>query len=353
VNRRLLVVEPDAPGRAMLDRVLSAAGYAAEEFASVHDARILLDDQVFDLAVVDQFAGAGALLDEVLFLRARFPRLPVVVMGTMLDTSALLRLVRLGVADALPKPFTPESLRAAVARALLGATPGRAEALDYAAAMDAARRRLASGDRAGAAPHLVRAYAHAPLDADVTALQALRAELDGRDEDAARGYRAALALRHDEGAEGPDPHEGLARLSAYADARPVAALSARFRAAPLWIVTDPARELGGAPPGGVTEAVVVLSLALRSEQTSGVPHLREGGDRAFALLPTDLRPDQAGPLLALVGDGPIVAHPAGPGGALDLPRLTAARDDARGDGRAGPTPGDDLQRSPAPAAARP
>ncbi|MDB4932448.1 MAG: hypothetical protein JWM10_4932, partial [Myxococcaceae bacterium] len=143
MNRRLLVAEPDAAGRAMLDRVLTAAGYTAEEFASVHDARILLDDEVFDLALVDEFAGSGAMLDEVRFLRARFPRLPVVVMGTMLNAAALLGLLRLGVTDALPKPFTPDELRGAIARALLHAAPGRAEALDYAAAMTAARRRLA------------------------------------------------------------------------------------------------------------------------------------------------------------------------------------------------------------------
>ena len=330
MNRRLLVAEPDAAGRAMLDRVLTAAGYTAEEFASVHDARILLDDEVFDLALVDEFAGSGAMLDEARFLRARFPRLPVVVMGTMLNAQALLGLLRLGVADALPKPFTPDELRAAVARALLHAAPGRAESLDYAAAMTSARRRLACGDLDGAAPALRRACAHAPLDADVMALEALRAELAGRDAEAARGYRAALALRHDEGAEAPDPHEGLARLAAYASARPVAALSERLRGAPVWVVTDPVRELSGPPPGGVGEAVVVaLPIAFLSEPAPSVAQLREGPDRAFALLATDVSSEAMGPLLAAIGDGPLVAHPPGPGSALDLARLSTARDLAR------------------------
>jgi DNA-binding response OmpR family regulator len=325
VSRRLLVAEPDAAGRAMLDRVLTAAGYTAEEFASVHDARVLLDDEVFDLALVDEFAGAGAMLDEARFLRARFPRLPVVVMGTMLNAATLLGLLRLGVADALPKPFTPDELRATVARALLHAAPGRAEALDYAAAVTEARRRLARGDLDGAAPALARAYAHAPLDADAAALQALRAELAGHDAEAARGYRAALALRHDEGAEAPDPHEGLARLAAYDGARPVKALGERFRGAPVWVVTDPARELAGPPPDGVGEAVVVLPIAFLSEPAPSVLHLREGRDRAFALLATDLTSEAVGPLLAALGDGPLVARPARPGAAPDLARLAAAR----------------------------
>lgn len=352
MSRRLLVAEPDPSGRAMLDRVLTAAGYTAEEFASVHDARILLDDGVFDLAVVDEFAGADAVLGEVRFLRTHYPRLPVVVMGTMLNASVLLSLVRMGVADALPKPFTPEELRGAVARSLIHSAPGRAEALDYGAAVAAALDGLAAGDLARAGRALSRAYAHAPLDAEVASLQALRAELGGDDEGAARGYRAALALRHDEGDECPDPHEGLARLAAYGAARPVAALSPRFRGAPLWIVTDPARELPGAAPDGVGEAVVVLSLALGAAATSTVPHLRERGDRAFALLPTDLRPEQAGPLLARLGGGPLVTHPSGPGVELDLARLALARDEARSGDSARPTPGEKVERPSAPAAGR-
>ena len=353
MSRRLLVAEPDPAGRAMLDRVLTAAGYTAEEFASVHDARILLDDEVFDLAVVDEFAGADAVLGEVRFLRAHYPRLPVVVMGTMLNAPVLLTLVRLGVADALPKPFTPEELRGAVARALIHSAPGRSEALDYGAAVADALDGLSTGDLARAGRALSRAYAHAPLDAEVTALQALRAELAGDDEVAARAYRAALALRHDEGDEAPDPHEGLARLDAYGAARPVSALSPRFRGAPLWIVTDPARELTGPPPDGVGEAVVVLSLSLgAASSASAVPHLRERSDRAFALLPTDLRPEQAGPLLAGLGDGALVAHPSGPGVELDLARLAVARDEARSGGSARPVPGEKVERPSAPAAGR-
>lgn len=354
MSRRLLVAEPDAPGRAMLDRVLTAAGYTAEEFASVHDARILLDDEVFDLAVVDEFAGADAVLGEVRFLRTHYPRLPVVVMGTMLNASVLLSLVRLGVADALPKPFTPDELRGAVARALVHSAPGRSEALDYAAAVAAARSRLAAGDLAGAGRALVRAYAHAPSDAEVAALQALRAELAGDDADAARGYRSALALRHDEGAESPDPHEGLARLAAYGAARPVAALSPRFRGAPLWLVTDPARELAGAPPTGVGEAaaVVVLSLSLGADPSAAALQLRERGDRAFALLPGDLRPEQAGALLARLGRGPLVAHPSDSGAELDLAGLAIARDEALGGSSARPVARETLEGPAAPAAGR-
>ncbi len=329
MSRKLLVVEPDAAGRVLLDQVLTAAGYTVEEFASAHDARILLDDGFFDLAVVDQFGGDGASLEEVGFLRAHFPRLPLVVTGTMLTAPALLALLRLGVADALPKPFTPDELRAAVGRALARSNPDRADALDFAAAVALARRSVATGALDAAGRALARACARCPLDAEVASLQALRAELGGRDVEAARAWRAAFALRDDEGADAPDPREGLARLDAYRGARPVAALGPQFREAPTYVVLDPARELGGGPDAFDGPTVVAIPLSLGAEPEAATPHLRERGDLAFALLPTDLRPDRAGPLLARLGVGPLRTWATSPGAARIVAELAAARDHAR------------------------
>ncbi len=296
MNRRLLVVEPDAPGRAMLDRVLTAAGYTAEDFSTVREARLLLDDDAFDLAVVDQLAGAGATLDEVRLIRARYPKLPVVVTGTMLTAPVLIELMRMGVADALPKPFTPTELRDAVKRSLVRATPGHLDALTFEAALYAARRATATRDLASAARALSRAWSELPLDSEVVALEALRAELEGRDDDASRGYRAALALRHDAGGDGPDPHEGLARLSAYAGARPVAALGARFRDASVRSMSEVSSGL--VAPSELTVVVAPLSLA---SDVVGPMHVRERGDCAFVLFACDERPERVDASLAALG----------------------------------------------------
>lgn len=212
MSRKVMVVEPDANSRAMLDRVLTAAGYTTEEFDDVRDARILLDEDAFDLAVVNEVEADGALLDGVRFLRARYPRLPLVVTGAMLSPPVLIQLLRLGVRDALPKPYSPTELREAVARVAVFATRDHDLALDYAAAVSLARAELDAGRTETAARALSRARALSDLDAEVTSLDALRAELEGRDEDAARGYRAAMALQHEESAEGPSPREGLERL---------------------------------------------------------------------------------------------------------------------------------------------
>jgi len=291
VTRRVMIVEPDASTRALVDRVLHTAGYAAEDFVAARDARVLLDEGAFDVAVVNEVDDGGDFLDGVRFLRARYPALPLVVTGAMLSAPALLELLRLGARDALPKPFSPNDLRDAVARALRGVA-GNDDALDYAAALAAAADALTRGRTDDAARALARARARSPLDGAVTALDALRAEMEGRDDDAARGYRAAMAL--DTGDDAPNPAEGLARLAAYAGAAPVDALPPRFADATVTLVDDPRETLA---PGGDSPTLTVFGVRL-GESSAPAVRLRARGDAAFALLLTDLSEDRAAPLVA-------------------------------------------------------
>lgn len=284
---RVLLVEPDAHTRALVERVLSAEGYVIEGFADARDARLLLDDGAFDLALANEHGAAGALLEGVQFLRARYPALPVVVVGALLSPPVVLRLLRLGVRDVVPKPFSPNEIREVVAR--VGAAAAvRVEARDYAAAMSLAREALAALRLADATRALARARALAPLDPTVTALDALHAELEGRDDDADRGYRAAMALRIDPGDDAPCPTEGLARLAAYAHAPRVDALPPALRDAPITRVSDPR----DAPPTSASPELRVFGVSLGPGPGAAV--LRARGDQGFALLtvsPDDPRAD--------------------------------------------------------------
>jgi DNA-binding response OmpR family regulator len=353
MSRRVLVVEPDGPGRAMMDRVLAAEGYAAETFASVHEAQALLDAGAIELAVVDELAGRAGVLEEIRWLRREHPTVPVVVTGALLTSRVLRELLRMHAIDALPKPFTPDELREAVARGLLHSAARHDEAVEYAAAVIAARRAFALGMLAEARPSLVRAQAKAPLDAEVTALWALFAELEGRDEEADRGYRAALALRIDEGQAAPDPFEGLARLEAYAGARPVAALPPALRGAPVFVVGEPKSELpklpdrpdpiivllalgfggGGArrdtEQGSTHHAPSALFVRLGEQSRWGAreppkpPGEQSGAvPRAFALIGEALTTESAAVALERLGGGPVLAGESTLA-RLDLPGIEA------------------------------
>lgn len=214
MKRAVLVVDPDARLRDLADRALTAAGFTAEPFERCADARILLDESAFDVAVVDALDAGGTYLDGVRFLRARYPRLPVVVTGTSLDADTLLALLRAGVRDVVRKPYSPAELRDAVARASASSLADHDRALDYAAALGIATAALDAGRTDEARAALARARALSPLDPEVTAFDARCAELAGRDDDAARGYGAALALARDGDAGAELAREGLARIDA-------------------------------------------------------------------------------------------------------------------------------------------
>jgi CheY-like chemotaxis protein len=304
-------------------RVLAAEGYAVDAVSTLAEVRArVAEGAPVELLVVDELGGRAAILEDVRALRRELPAIPMVVTGSLLSPRVLRELIRLRVADALTKPFTPDDLREAARRAVELGAPRRDEGVEHAAAVEGARRALGEGRLADALPALRRALAVVPLDAEVTALLGLAAELSGRDADADRAYRAALALRVEEDTPAPDPHDGLARLAAYGETRPARALD-RAGAA-LWVVTDPVAELGGPSPAGAAPCVVLLALGLCAEG-AGALYLRDGaGPRAFALMAGCARPEPVAEAAARLGDGALVAaEPTR--AALDLAAIDALR----------------------------
>ena len=200
MSGRILLLEPDRAARSVVSLALGVDGRAVTAVASLAEARPLLDAGEVRLAVVDEAAGDGALLDAVERLCTLFPRLPVLVTGALLTRNELLALLRLGVRGALLKPYSPSELRAAVDSALARGPTGL-DGLEFAAALALARRELDGGRVEAARAAIGRARAVASLDAEVMALEARAAELVGDRAGARRGYRAALALGHHDDAE--------------------------------------------------------------------------------------------------------------------------------------------------------
>jgi DNA-binding response OmpR family regulator len=300
--KRILVVERDAAGRGLMDRALASSQIAADAVASVSEAERALDEGAYALAIVDELAGTGAMLDEVRTVRRRWPKLPLLVTGTILSPRVLVDLMRIGVYEALPKPFLPDELRAAVERCLVRAWPSELLALDFEAAVAAAREALESLDLARTETMLRRAHGIAPLDADVVALDALRAELGERDVLADRWYRAALVLRDDPSAPPPDPFEGIARIAAYAGMPRVEGIEPGWTA---WLIDD-LRTLDRErePP---RPWVLVTTIGLSSAADAAI-HLRAGEGRAVAASLGEQRAETLASVLRTLHTGAIVAN---------------------------------------------
>jgi hypothetical protein len=215
-------------------------------------------------------------------------------------------LMRLRVDDVLPKPFTPRELSASIERVLAYRKSEQEGALDYAAAMAAARRAILEGRPEGAEGPLARARAVAPLDAEAMALLGLCREVVGEDHDAESAYRAALSLGDDRVTEDVDPREGLARLAAYDGARVVPSYDPRERHT-IWAVSDPRRELALGPPGGEHVDVVVIPLGLGGADGHAYARLHRDG-RLF-VLPTSSVSEELGRRLLRWFEHPrVVGH---------------------------------------------
>jgi CheY-like chemotaxis protein len=323
MSRRVVLLEPDASGRAVMARVLSSEGYVVDAVVTLAEVRACVAGGApVDLLVVDELGGRAAMLEDVRALRRELPAIPLIVTGSLLSPRVLRELIRLGVADALSKPFTPDDLREACRRALDRGGPHHAAAVEHAAGVEGARRAIAEGRLADALPALRRALSVVPLDPEVTALLGLAAELEGRDADADRAYRAAIALRLEEDVPAPDPHEALARLSAYGAARPARALDRE--GAPIWVVTDSVVELAGPSPTDDASVILLLPLGLTAEG-AGALYLRDAaGARGFALMAGGARPEPIAAAARRLRGGALVAA-APTREALDLPEIEALR----------------------------
>jgi DNA-binding response OmpR family regulator len=314
VSKRVLLVEPDDTARALMSRVLIAEGLRIVGVRSLAD---VAPDAAFDLAIVDELAGDGAILAEVKRVQARYPALPLIVTGALMTPGVLVDVLRLGAIDALPKPFTPAELRAAAQRVVLRMSVGHDQAVAFASAIAAARDAIARETKGLAKAPLAVAQAASPFDAEAMALLSLLAELDGRDEAAGRGYRAALALGRDEDLAGPHPLEGLARLALYRDAVPVDRFPKELVGAPARIASD-VEDLEHLDSSEVT----VLLLGVSPDATAA--YFRVSPERAFVLLAASGRPETVAAALDRIGIG-RVSRVEGSAAPLDVERIERLR----------------------------
>jgi DNA-binding response OmpR family regulator len=308
MNRRVLVIEPDATIRRMLEYALSAGGFAPISTPTVESARALLDGKPIEAAVVEMRATNSEGTDGVRALRTDYPELPLVVTGTLLTPRVMQELIRARVDDVVPKPFTPREIVSAVERVLRNTRTRHNGGLEYAAAMTNARRAIVEGRLRDAEAPLARARAVSPLDGEAMALFGLFYELEGHDREADRAYRAALALREERVTEDVSPTEGLARLRAYAGARAVPTFEHHGRHT-LWFVTDVGEELTLGPPGDTKPDVVVFTLGLVPAET-GAMYARIAPDKQAFLIATSAPTERLVLRIAHSFEEPVtLAHP--------------------------------------------
>jgi two-component system cell cycle sensor histidine kinase/response regulator CckA len=122
-GERVLVVEDEGGARESLSAILTSLGYQVEAAASGEDAGHLPAESAFDVLLCDMMLPGISGTDLIRGLRARWPRLAVILMSGYTDDEAVQRGASPGAMHFLQKPFDMGTLAQAL-RDVLDTVPG-------------------------------------------------------------------------------------------------------------------------------------------------------------------------------------------------------------------------------------
>jgi DNA-binding NtrC family response regulator len=115
---RVLVVEDEAPQRALLAAVLERRGLGVEQAGGVAEARAAIAAGGIDVVVTDFRMGDGTGLDVLAAARGADPSIGVILVSAFGTVPLAVEAMRGGAFDVLPKPVDPEALASVVARSI-------------------------------------------------------------------------------------------------------------------------------------------------------------------------------------------------------------------------------------------
>jgi len=167
----VLVIEDDDAAREGLREFLSAAGYRVRPAGSGTEALAAIAAAPCDAVLLDLVIPAPDGFEVLRRLRERDPRTPVIVMSALSQAEDVVRAMKLGAQDYLPKPFEVSELNLVLRRAL----EGRRRAPDVGTPAAAASAEAPEPDLFAAVPHSsamerVRALVARIADTDVPVL---------------------------------------------------------------------------------------------------------------------------------------------------------------------------------------
>lgn len=115
---RILVTDDDELICHFFTTLLTAEGYQVTQALTGEEALIRLQEQPYDLLLVDVWMPGMSGLDVVRAVRPQYPDLPVVVMSGSASIETTIEAIHQGAFDYVSKPVNPEELLETVSRAL-------------------------------------------------------------------------------------------------------------------------------------------------------------------------------------------------------------------------------------------
>lgn len=120
---KILVVDDEINICRSVEKILSKAGIRVRTALNGLDALTLLESEPFDAVLTDLKMSRMGGMEVLRRAKEINPGIPVIVMTGYASVSSAVEVMKLGALDYLPKPFTPDEIRAVVRQALSAGRP--------------------------------------------------------------------------------------------------------------------------------------------------------------------------------------------------------------------------------------
>ena len=115
---RILVIDDELNICRSCSKVLTKLDYEVDYALNGYDALKMMDTEPFDIIITDLKMSSLGGMEVLRRVKDAYPDTPVIVMTGYASVSSAVEVMKIGALDYLPKPFTPDELRAIVRQAV-------------------------------------------------------------------------------------------------------------------------------------------------------------------------------------------------------------------------------------------
>ncbi|MBP1655041.1 MAG: Two-component, sigma54 specific, transcriptional regulator, Fis family [Bacteroidetes bacterium] len=123
----ILVVDDEIHICRAVEKILAKIGIRVRSALNGEEALALLAAEPFDAVLTDLKMSRLGGMEVLRRAKELHPGIPVIVMTGFASVSSAVEVMKLGAVDYLPKPFTPDEIRAVVRQALAAGAPSLPE----------------------------------------------------------------------------------------------------------------------------------------------------------------------------------------------------------------------------------
>jgi len=192
--KSVLIVDDEKNIRLTLSQALEVLEVETDTAANGEEALAKLKEKEFGLILLDlKMPGMDGMevLRQVSEMR---PDIRIIIITAYGTVESAVEAIKLGAADFIQKPFTPEEIRELVSRVMDREKLDQQKAMDYTSSIELAKRCIGDRHFDAAVEHVRKAISLDPVRPEAFNLLGALIEIRGDRIEAQKNYRAALSL---------------------------------------------------------------------------------------------------------------------------------------------------------------